>query len=559
MALFGSQRAAPSKVGCFGKLPTYGDFVSLHADAPEAQALARWMQDGVASLPVGTNVSADVCVEFLWQPPDTRRAVCGALWPSGDRAGRRFPFALFVGFPAATFAAHGPRRMTAALPVLRRFQDLHAQIQQMGVLEQQVALVRDASVPSPMEVDEAGGAFAERLRAGSLPEGSAEVLALEVCEVAGFAEGVQEGGEVADFAVRVRLVGGAEPEVEASLWMEALESHLGVADLDAAVFVRASRADRSSGAYFIHRPLHVADLGFVLAPPQRYRLGDSLGFRDAPTTPAETTFRDQFVRVLRGGDRSWQRALELASRRWTPDELATAAQDSPEPPPPASAAPALPLVSTTAPSTMASAAMAPSTVAPSSDVSSESTTSLGASRGAAPSAPAPSVAEPRTGPAAEPKTGPAPEAAGADEEITSEIVLETGGGTAPDAATLGDVTAGVTPPTAEQRPAPHVAPLRELAQYPLLRGHVVRLPRPPARPPGPGALPEPMDQLVYVEEGSPTAQLLPLHSQASRDVQARTEAHDEAVRLLDELALAHDDLEDELRSSIEAACSRRGA
>src|SRR6187455_2395516 len=125
MGIFSSSRAAPAKIGCFGKLPSYGDFLSLNAEGPEAQALAAWLQSGVSVLSTSA-VAADQTVTFVWRPEGARRTLVGALWPSADSAGRRFPFALFAAYPDDHLSQHGARRLIAAEPTWRRVLDVHA-------------------------------------------------------------------------------------------------------------------------------------------------------------------------------------------------------------------------------------------------------------------------------------------------------------------------------------------------------------------------------------------------------------------------------------------------
>lgn len=81
-----------SRVGCFGKIPTQGDFVRHHAEPFVYAGLDRWLQEGIATLTrTGVELSPS---RFLFLAGDAMLG--GVLVPSRDRVGRRFPLAVFV-------------------------------------------------------------------------------------------------------------------------------------------------------------------------------------------------------------------------------------------------------------------------------------------------------------------------------------------------------------------------------------------------------------------------------------------------------------------------------
>lgn len=82
-------------VGMFGKVPTFGDFISVGGGTPGYRKFERWLQD-----------SNDVIVErgqalrpqplgFLIRHEDTRSLLVGILVGSVDSVGRSFPLSLF--------------------------------------------------------------------------------------------------------------------------------------------------------------------------------------------------------------------------------------------------------------------------------------------------------------------------------------------------------------------------------------------------------------------------------------------------------------------------------
>jgi type VI secretion system ImpM family protein len=88
--------------GYYGKLPVSPEFLRLHAAGPELRELDEWFQRGVqyAKAKVGSEWSSLVANADIWNfffvPEGNGRLVCGAVFPSHDRAGRSFPFLTFL-------------------------------------------------------------------------------------------------------------------------------------------------------------------------------------------------------------------------------------------------------------------------------------------------------------------------------------------------------------------------------------------------------------------------------------------------------------------------------
>ena len=88
--------------GYYGKLPVSPEFLRLHAAGPELRELDEWFQLGVqyATAKAGSEWSSLVANADIWNfffvPEGNGRLVCGAVFPSHDRAGRSFPFLTFL-------------------------------------------------------------------------------------------------------------------------------------------------------------------------------------------------------------------------------------------------------------------------------------------------------------------------------------------------------------------------------------------------------------------------------------------------------------------------------
>ena len=88
--------------GYYGKLPVSPEFLRLHAAGPELRELDEWFQRGVqyAKAKAGSEWSSLVANADIWNfffvPKGNGRVVCGAIFPSHDRAGRSYPFLTFL-------------------------------------------------------------------------------------------------------------------------------------------------------------------------------------------------------------------------------------------------------------------------------------------------------------------------------------------------------------------------------------------------------------------------------------------------------------------------------
>ncbi len=95
-------QAASPGASCFGKLPSHGDFIRYNASGRAMQAFDAWVQKGIveAQKQLGPDlVSAfekakTTC--FFFDAPNAPHVLAGALRPSRDRTGRRYPFLVAV-------------------------------------------------------------------------------------------------------------------------------------------------------------------------------------------------------------------------------------------------------------------------------------------------------------------------------------------------------------------------------------------------------------------------------------------------------------------------------
>lgn len=91
-----------AEIGCFGKLPLSPEFIRVNATGSVLRALDQWVQEGMhhARSRFGRGWSQDFLQadtwNFVFAPPSESEFLVGVASPNQDRAGRKFPFLLFL-------------------------------------------------------------------------------------------------------------------------------------------------------------------------------------------------------------------------------------------------------------------------------------------------------------------------------------------------------------------------------------------------------------------------------------------------------------------------------
>jgi type VI secretion system ImpM family protein len=97
--------------GCFGKLPSYGDFIRHNAASREALDFDQWIQQGLHSVKERCKRHKELPADLLWDlafqeaashyfvfhPAESAdRFLIGLMKPSHDQSKRRYPFLVFT-------------------------------------------------------------------------------------------------------------------------------------------------------------------------------------------------------------------------------------------------------------------------------------------------------------------------------------------------------------------------------------------------------------------------------------------------------------------------------
>jgi type VI secretion system ImpM family protein len=102
-------RTARFPLQAYGKLPIYKDFISIGLTDAGAREFRQWLDRGFSYRWAENEEYRDTEIPahgFLLRLPESKNCMAGALWGSSDEGGlRKFPFAVFLSFPAAQPAA----------------------------------------------------------------------------------------------------------------------------------------------------------------------------------------------------------------------------------------------------------------------------------------------------------------------------------------------------------------------------------------------------------------------------------------------------------------------
>ncbi len=95
-------------IGVFGKLPAQGDFVAHRTVEPVVRGFEAWLQTEVDQCAAKNVGQPSTTTRFFYRDPEGSGALIGAMAPSRDAVGRRFPIAVFVSVPGAAAAESFP-------------------------------------------------------------------------------------------------------------------------------------------------------------------------------------------------------------------------------------------------------------------------------------------------------------------------------------------------------------------------------------------------------------------------------------------------------------------
>lgn len=225
---------APPQIGCFGKLPSTGDFVRLNAGGDEVASFDRWLGSSIdyARRSMGTvfdSAYPQAVGLFVYRgegkgddPP--ARGLVGAWCASGDNAGRLYPMTVFGSYDYHQLLATGAALPIALWPLLTAAYELttHGRLMPVDLFLERVSRV---SLPSLEDADAASAGYRAWLATQpmkALWETSFGTEATRFWALQNVMAAVQpfRGQEMPKTGLCLRLPIGAGDAYAAAVWMD---------------------------------------------------------------------------------------------------------------------------------------------------------------------------------------------------------------------------------------------------------------------------------------------------------------------------------------------------
>lgn len=275
-------------VGCYGKLPLHGDYVSHQCDGSEARRLTAWLDEGYR-LTGGKDDVENQATSFVL-PGRKKGSLYGRIWPSADSSGtRRFPFALFAEASIRALTELGPPMTFGLTEGTAAMESAMAGLKECAAAEGIGHIVSEIPVATLPEPRNALVSLHHLTGQQALTPAVSGALFDLARLTAALPEGAK--GKPPPFAIRLPLTTGLDPQAETSVWLSVLGTRLKAPKLasDTAIFARAGNDGAPGDLVLIHRELKPEDLGFMLSPTEDYAYGNYLG--EEVDEDAVTSFR----------------------------------------------------------------------------------------------------------------------------------------------------------------------------------------------------------------------------------------------------------------------------
>ena len=221
-------------IGLYGKIPAQADFLRVNAGELSRAGLDRWFQEAHEVVHGERARLPDEPACFLLAPGGSRLAFVGALVPSEDAVGRRFPLIAFTQVEVAPLVAHWPAVPVDFGPMLDAAVALLGEAR--GLTPAEVAARAQAIAPPAAAAGTSDGVAAlaaEKLSPlglslGGLPHGAAYALRTLVTACDQTARRPTGGGAAAVAAIT--LDAPAPTDAARRMWLELVRRRLGWRD-----------------------------------------------------------------------------------------------------------------------------------------------------------------------------------------------------------------------------------------------------------------------------------------------------------------------------------------
>jgi hypothetical protein len=257
-------------VGCFGKLPCYGDFLSGKVFLPTSLAFKDWVfkgrggagavgdageylspvavasDDEVAAPPAARpEIHETRSYRFLFGLPGSAELLAGIIRPSADSGRlRRFPFAVFAHVPRHAFAkqyALAPVGLAPTWDALREAWKSLANVATRAAFEE---VLPSMSVPGPAPVEESKRAYKARLASPArLAPGESGAWLDHLMDFAPEVVKHLKKGVGESFLIDLRGAAGDAGLFEAAFWIDLMNHQFFLKRFEPVVFQEDSPAE----------------------------------------------------------------------------------------------------------------------------------------------------------------------------------------------------------------------------------------------------------------------------------------------------------------------------
>ncbi|MBI1951014.1 MAG: DUF2094 domain-containing protein [Acidobacteria bacterium] len=157
-------------LGCFGKLPCYGDFLEGSVFFPTSRALKEWILESRKAIGLeGAENNEEgksrepretLGCRFLYGLPGSMELVAGVIRPSSDQGGRRyFPFSVFVHFPRRLYGRNHSLLPMALGPVWQALDETWDNLGNVATRAAFQEVVGSTMIPGPLPIAEVRTAY----------------------------------------------------------------------------------------------------------------------------------------------------------------------------------------------------------------------------------------------------------------------------------------------------------------------------------------------------------------------------------------------------------------
>ena len=322
-------------LGCFGKLPCYGDFLEGSVFYPTSRALKEWILESRKA--IGLEGAEDneegkpkepretLGCRFLYGLPGSMELVAGVMRPSSDQGGRRhFPFAVFAHFPRRLYGRNYSLLPMALGPV---WEALHEAWDNLGNVATRAAfqeVVDSTMIPGPLPIadvrtayqgmqqetinltfERCGARLGDFLR--NMPEVVAQLRKRTESDRLRLELPASSGGDAAGF--------------EAAFWIDLLNHQFIWRRFDPSVFLQEKTAKETSRILMLFGILEATDYPLIMGSEgtggkvsRPARPSESSGEPRAPEEK-QITYAELLARRFTSGSRSQSAAARPESTR----------------------------------------------------------------------------------------------------------------------------------------------------------------------------------------------------------------------------------------------------